>query len=178
MDKIYKGEYKITSPFGERNLDGDKRFHKGEDHVGISNKYVVAPTSGKIISSTIITNKNIPTWEWGNYVKMDDLNGFYLFFCHLASRSVEVGQTINEGQIIGLEGNTGYSKGSHCHFEVRRKSDGISINPREYFKILGEWETKHFRKLVKDKYKFDDSTMLFLDGHPYPKMLYEKLSSK
>ena len=92
MDKIYNGEYKITSPFGKRNLDGDNRTHKGEDHVGLTNKNVITPTSGRVVSSQIITNKTNPTWEWGNYVKIDDLNGYYLFFCHLAKRLVSVGQ--------------------------------------------------------------------------------------
>ena len=176
MDKIYKGTYKITSPFGERNLNGDRRFHKGEDHVGISDKAIVAPTSGIIVSSTIITNKSNPTWEWGNYVKMNDLNGYYLFFCHLSSRAVKVGDRINEGDKIGVEGNTGYSFGSHCHFEVRNISSGESINPREYFKILSEWEKKHYRNKTQTRFGFDDNTMNFLDGHPYSLSLYKKLS--
>lgn len=179
MDKIYLGEYKITSPYGERVLaNGDNRFHKGEDHVGVINKTIVAPTSGKIVSSQIITNKTNPTWEWGNYVKMDDLNGYYLFFCHLASRIVKAGQSVKEGDPIGVEGNTGYSFGSHCHFEVRRKSDGETINPREYFKILDTWELSHYINKTKQRFELDDSTMSFLSGHPYPKALFEKLSTR
>ena len=75
--------------------------------LGLIAKEIIAPTNGKIVSSQIITDKNNPTWEWGNYVKMDDLNGYYLFFCHLANRSVKVGQTVAKGQVIGTEGQTG-----------------------------------------------------------------------
>lgn len=170
--KLYKGNYRISSPYGNRKLDnGDNRFHSGIDYVGIDSKEIIAPTNGKIISSQIITDKNNPTWEWGNYVKMDDLNGYYLFFCHLSSRSVKVGQTVVKGQIIGLEGQTGYSLGSHLHFEVRRKSDNVSINPEQYFKILFDW----YKNEVKKKYNFDDNTMNYLSKHPYPDALFEKL---
>lgn len=170
--KLYKGNYRISSPYGNRKLDnGDNRFHSGIDYVGIDSKEIIAPTNGKIISSQIITDKSNPTWEWGNYVKMDDLNGYYLFFCHLSSRSVKVGQTVAKGQVIGTEGQTGYSFGSHLHFEVRRKRDGTIINPDQYFKILLDW----YKNEVKKKFGFDDNTMNYLSKHPYPDALFEKL---
>lgn len=177
MSKLYEGNYRITSPFGPRNLNGDTRPHKGIDCVGIETKNVIAPTNGKIVSSQIITDKNNPTWEWGNYVKMDDLNGFYLFFCHLANRSVKAGQTVAKGQLIGVEGNTGYSFGSHCHFEVRRKSDNVSTDPQEYFKILVEWELKNYRQKTKERFGLDDNTINYLSGHPYPDSLFFKLAT-
>ena len=102
---------------------------------------------------------------------MDDLNGYYLFFCHLANRNVRAGQTVAKGQVIGTEGQTGYSFGSHLHFEVRRKRDGTIINPEQYFKILLDW----YKNEVKKKFGFDDNTMNYLSKHPYPDALFEKL---
>jgi murein DD-endopeptidase MepM/ murein hydrolase activator NlpD len=179
--KLYQGEYDITSPFGPRTLEnGDKRPHKGIDCVGRDNKYIVVPTNGKIVSSQIITNKANPTWEWGNYVKMDDLNGYYLFFCHLNKRLVTAGQIVKKGQVIGVEGQTGYSFGSHLHFEVRRKSDNVSIDPLQYQKILADWEAKHLQLLMtstQKRFGFDDATMNFLKTHPYPSALFDKLAN-
>ena len=176
MAKLYSGEYKITSWFGPRTLsNGDSRIHKGIDCVGINSKRIITPTNGRIVSSQMITDKSNLTWEWGNYVKMDDLNGYYLFFCHLASRAVRAGQTVDKGQFVGLEGQTGYSFGSHLHFEVRRKKDNVSIDPMDYFEILNEWELNHFKKQVQSKYGFDDSTMEYLAKHPYAVSLFEKL---
>lgn len=185
MSKLYEGEYKITSYFGPRELaNGDKRPHKGWDCVGLGSKNIVAPTNGKIVSSQIILNKSNPTWEWGNYVKMDDLNGYWLFFCHLATRSVKVGQTVEKGQIIGVEGQTGYSFGSHLHFEVRRNSDNVSIDPQEYFKILVEWEEKHKEltvtkatELVQNKAKLDDATINYMLKYQYGGDLMIKLAN-
>lgn len=182
LSKLYQGEYRVTSWFGPRNLDGDTRPHKGIDCVGLTSKNVIAPTNGKVVSSQIITVKNDPvwgnTWEWGNYVKMDDLNGYYLHFCHLSKRLVFAGQAVSKGQIIGIEGQTGYSKGSHLHFEVRRKSDNVSINPMDYFEILEAWELKHYRQKAQSRFDFDNDTMRFFDGHPYPGSLFEKLATK
>jgi len=182
MVKLYQGEYKITSWFGPRTLsNGDSRIHKGIDCVGLTSKNIIAPTNGRIVSSQIITDKKNLTWEWGNYVKMDDLNGYYLFFCHLSKRSVTANQIVKKGQLIGVEGQTGYSLGSHLHFEVRRKSDNVSIDPIEYQKILEAWEQKHLQSLIvktKNRFDLDDNTINFLKTHPYPDALFDKLAKK
>lgn len=41
-----------------------------------------------------------------------------------------VGQKVTKGEVIGHQGNTGYSFGSHLHFEVRE--DNIAVNPRNH----------------------------------------------
>ena len=167
---IYKGNYKITSLFGPRLLNGKPDNHKGVDFVG-TDKIIIAPCDGRIVSSTIITDKNNLTWEWGNYVRLDTQDGHRLFFCHLASRNVKVGQTVKKGDIIGIEGNTGYSFGSHCHFEVRAK-DNIPIDPIKYLASINKTD----REKTQEYFGFDDNTMNYLDKHPYSKDLYRKLS--
>jgi len=178
--KLYDGNYMVSSGYGPRKLDnGDSNFHKGIDYVGIDSKNIITPTNGKIVTSQIITDRNNLTWEWGNYVKMDDLNGFYLFFCHLSKRLVNTGETVAKGQLIGIEGQTGYTTGSHLHFEVRRKADNIAIDPNEYFKILAAWEQGQIdaaKKLVQEKTGFDNNTMEYLSKHPYPDALFLKLA--
>ena len=166
---IYKGDYKISSPYGQRNLNGDTRFHKGVDFVGID-KTIIAPCDGRIVSSTIITDKNNLTWEWGNYVRLDAVDGHRLFFCHLANRAVKVGQVVKRGDIIGIEGNTGYSFGSHCHFEVRTPAN-ISIDPITYLNSVNKTD----RQTVQEKCGFDNSTMDYLDKHKFSDALYKKI---
>ena len=148
MSNLYEGEYKITSPFGPRNLDGDKRPHKGIDCVGIGNKNIVSICDGTVMSSQIVTNKSNITWEWGNYIKVNDGFGYFLHYCHLDKRLATKGIKILKGQKIGIEGQTGYSFGSHLHFEVR-DSKGVSIDPQIYFKILEERNKKMEVKTVE-----------------------------
>lgn len=188
--KLYNGIYRISSPYGNRLLsNGDSRFHPGIDYVGTDSKEIIAPTNGKIIFSQIITDKSNLTWEWGNYIKMDDLNGYWLFFCHLNKRLVNAGQTVFKGQALGIEGYTGYvypkgEKGSHLHFEVRRIKDGAVINPEQYFKILEEWEEKYRNltvtkatNLVQTKAKLDDATINYMLKYKYGEDLMIKLSN-
>ncbi len=169
MELIYKGDYKVTSPFGHRNLNGDTRYHKGVDFVG-TDKTIIAPCDGVIKSSAIITNKTNATWEWGNYVRLDTSDGHKLFFCHLASRAVKVGQGIKKGDVIGIEGNTGYSFGSHCHFEVRTK-DNVSIDPIKYLESINKTDKQKVQELCG----FDNNTMAYLDKYPYSESLYSKI---
>lgn len=167
---IYKSAYKITSPFGTRNLNGDTRFHKGVDFVG-TDKTIIAPIDGVVQRSTIITDKNNPTWEWGNYIRLDTEDKHLLYFCHLSKRTVKVGQKVKKGDVIGIEGNTGYSFGSHCHFEVRTLNN-VSIDPIAYLNFINKTD----REKVQRYFDFDNNTMAYLDKHPYTKDLYRKLA--
>lgn len=126
------GSVTLTSRFGWRTLNGKQDYHKGVDLCG-TDKTLVSPCDGVVKSSTIITDKSNTTWEWGNYIRIDRADGLQIFMCHMASRKVQVGQAVKAGDVVGIEGNTGYSFGSHCHFEVRR--NGVSVDPTPYLGI-------------------------------------------
>jgi hypothetical protein len=130
------GKVTLTSHFGWRTLNGSRDYHKGVDLSG-TDKTLVAPCDGVIGSSTIITDKSNLTWQWGNYIRIDTPDGLKIFMCHMAARKVKVGQKVKAGDVVGIEGNTGYSFGSHCHFEVRKS--GESVDPTPYLGIPNEW---------------------------------------
>lgn len=131
MMLIFQGRNRITSGY---RLP-DRPDHNGLDIVGDDSKDVLCPVSGTVRSSTMITNKNDSTWEWGNYVRVDDAQGNRLFFCHMASRAVSVGQKVSPGDKLGVMGNTGYSFGAHTHFEVRKSDGRTTIDPAAYLGI-------------------------------------------
>lgn len=137
MNLPYKsGKVTLTSHFGWRTLNGQRDYHKGVDLSG-TDKTLVAPCDGVIGSSTIITDKSNLTWQWGNYIRIDTADGLKIFMCHMAARKVKVGQKVKAGDVVGIEGNTGYSFGLHCHFEVRK--NGESVDPTPYLGIPNEW---------------------------------------
>ena len=131
MQLPYKGEVRVSSPFGWRTLFGERVYHKGIDLVG-TDKTVRAVVGGVVGQSIIITDPKNRTSEWGNYVRVDGEDGRIYYYCHLAKRLVSRGDKVEVGDAIGIEGSTGKSTGSHLHFEVRE--NGSSIDPT---KILG-----------------------------------------
>ena len=122
----YKGEVRVSSPFGWRMLNGKRVYHKGIDLVG-TDKAVRAVVGGVVGQSIIITDPKNRTSEWGNYVRIDGEDGRLYYYCHLAKRLVSRGDKLSAGDALGIEGSTGKSTGSHLHLEVRE--NGISIDP-------------------------------------------------
>lgn len=172
---IYSGKFKVTSPFGQRVLNGAADDHKGIDVVGITDKHVCAVVGGRVSASVIVTNKSDRTWEWGNYVRVDGDDGRRYYYCHLSKRLVSFGQRVEAGQHIGIEGNTGYSFGSHCHFEVRE--NGVSVDPAPFLGIPNRTGTygTDWRAEVQKKFGLSKDTMAYLDKYRYAADLYRKL---
>ena len=54
----------------------------------------------------------------GNYVWIHHPNGYTTAYSHLSKVSVKNGQTVKQGQQIGIKGTTGNSTGVHLHFEL------------------------------------------------------------
>lgn len=69
--------------------------------------------------------------SYGNMVLLRHPNGMKTRYAHLAEVWVKVGQHVSAGQIIGIQGNTGNSYGTHLHYEVYN-SAGSRINPEPY----------------------------------------------
>lgn len=65
--------------------------------------------------------------SYGIYVEIDHGNGFHTIYAHMSAALVTTGQTVAQGQKIGLMGATGRATGPHLHFEVRFQ--GAPQNP-------------------------------------------------
>jgi len=60
----------------------------------------------------------------------DKGNTYVTVYAHLSEFRIRVGDKVGQGDLIGLMGSTGYSTGSHLHYEVI--VSGVKVNPR-YF---------------------------------------------
>ncbi|KAF5066940.1 Peptidase family M23 [anaerobic digester metagenome] len=113
----------ITSTVGGRASPGGvgSTNHKGTDigRVGYTSP-IYASKAGTVIVSQY-------SRSYGNYVAISHGNGNTTLYGHMSSRKVEVGQYVNQGDVIGITGSTGNSTGPHLHFEV--VENGVRVNP-------------------------------------------------
>jgi murein DD-endopeptidase MepM/ murein hydrolase activator NlpD len=77
--------------------------------------------------SGVVVFSGWSTVGYGIMIMVDHGNGYQTLYAHLSQTNVSCGQSVSQGQIIGLGGSTGNSTGPHLHFEVR--FGGGFINP-------------------------------------------------
>ena len=110
-------------------------YHGAADFsgAGIHGTPIYAVADGYVVASTAVT-RNGRYISYGNYVLIAHYNGLYTLSAHMSKRSVSAGQTVSQGQVIGLVGSTGNSTGPHLHFEVRTGDGSYSsrVNPQNY----------------------------------------------
>ena len=68
---------------------------------------------------------------YGNTVIIDHGMGIFSLYGHLSSVSVNKGQTVGKGEMIGRTGNTGMAGGDHLHFSMI--VGGKFVNPVEWW---------------------------------------------
>lgn len=93
-------------------------------------KEVIAPCNGEIVLVIDGVKDNIPGQMnlfgvGGNTIVLKTVNNEYLVFCHFKHQSIRVkeGQKVEQGQLLGLCGNTGHSSESHIHFHIQNVED-------------------------------------------------------
>ena len=74
----------------------------------------------------------------GEYIIIDHHNGFYTIYAHLCPncRSVQAGDIVEKGQIIGGMGDTGMATGVHLHYGLWRGypyRGGVALNAMNYY---------------------------------------------
>lgn len=111
MNSPYNGKFKVTQCMTSK--------HDGLDLVGLESKEVHSTVVG-VVERAGWENSANHSQGFGLYVriKKSGTNDRY-YYGHLSQLCVAVGQSVVIGDVIGIEGSTGYSTGSHCHYCVR-----------------------------------------------------------
>lgn len=116
----------VSSPFGNRYHPVLRRYilHTGVDLVA---KYVPlrAAKSGVV---TFAGNMS----GYGKIIIIRHDNGYETRYAHLSVISTNVGEHVNQGDLIGKTGNSGRTTGAHLHFEIRQ--NGVPKNPMKYLR--------------------------------------------
>lgn len=123
----------VTSKYGARidPISKEESYHTGIDLVGNTGSNILNVKDGEV------------TWAgwsdtgYGNCVEIKHIDEtgkvFYSFYAHMRDNSicVETGEMVVEGQVLGIQGSSGWSTGEHLHFEIRLE-DKSKIDPTPY----------------------------------------------
>jgi len=121
----------ITSQFGLRH----RKYHYGTDINLETGDSVLSAFDGMVRITKLSSS-------YGYVIVIRHMNGLETLYAHLSQINVSTDQFIKAGDLIGLGGNTGHSRGSHLHFEIRYL--GAPINAEDIIDF-GK------RKLISDK---------------------------
>ena len=98
-------------------------FHSGLDFCGGEALQIFAPAAGKVVFAAPLTVR-------GNATIIDHGWGVYSGIWHQSQILVNVGDSVQAGQVIGLVGGTGRATGAHLHWEVW--VNGVQVNPLDW----------------------------------------------
>ena len=109
----YLGYYQRPIKGGVKTQD--LHGYNGVDLAAPLGTPVLAAAAGRVI----ISRDSGWNGGYGQYVVIEHPNGTQTLYAHLSKNSVGAGESVSQGQTIGLMGSTGKSTGSHVHFEIR-----------------------------------------------------------
>ena len=124
----------VTSNYGYRPRF--RRQHKGLDINANKGDTIRAAFDGKV---------RVVDYQpsgYGNVVVIRHPNGLETVYGHLSKHLTKRGNTVKAGDAIGLAGDTGYSFGTHLHFETRLL--GEYIDPAKLFDFANQDVTGDF----------------------------------
>ena len=161
MNSPYNGKFRVSQQY-------KASAHDGLDLVGVDSKEIHSTING-VVEKAGWENSLNHKQGFGLYVRIKRDNSVdRYYFGHLSEIKVKKGQVVKIGDVIGIEGNTGYSFGSHCHYCARgngSKSEikdicAISGIPNK----LGTYDDGHADKLKQSKKTVSELAQEVLDG--------------
>ncbi len=118
----------VTCPYGYRThpVTGQlNNFHNGVD-LGMPQGSPIYATRSGTVTTAHYSN------SWGYQVVINHGDGFSSMYAHMTHYIVSVGQHVEQGQVIGYVGSTGWSTGPHLHFTIYY--NGGTVNPMGYIR--------------------------------------------
>lgn len=113
----------ITSGYGQRIHPITKKikFHTGIDLRAPDGAPIFAADDGIVIAAG-------STGAYGLQITVQHCNGIRTSYSHLKNNTIKVkaGDYVKEGTVIAGSDDTGFSKGSHLHFEVSKNNERVN----------------------------------------------------
>lgn len=111
MNSPYCGKFQVTQQFKGAQ-------HDGLDLVGIDSKEIHATIEGKVIYAGWENEANHKQ-GFGQFVCILGTDNNYYYYGHMSELRTTTGSYVHCTDVIGIEGDTGHSFGSHCHYCIR-----------------------------------------------------------
>lgn len=135
QNQLYAYDFRMESSGKETRLEEFEAF--GKEVLAPGNGIVVQVIDGSI---DVLPGERDRSVGVGNAIIIDHQNGENSLLCHFKHNSIKVivGDTVKQGDVIGLCGNTGNSQQPHIHFNLQ---DGPLMHkanalPAQFTKIL------------------------------------------
>ena len=136
----FSGDYPITQRYGEKITD--PKGHTGIDYACPTGTPVLASSAGSVFYTG---------WRNGGYgycVFLKHPDGMVTIYEHmLQDIPVQVGQQVQQSQVIGWSGSTGNSTGPHLHFELR-DAEGKAVDPMPYLQNVVDMDKTDIQQLA------------------------------
>jgi murein DD-endopeptidase MepM/ murein hydrolase activator NlpD len=127
--------YHLQSPnWGSAWVRGFSWYHNGDDISAPNGNPIHAAQSG------LVTWAGWTNSGFGYSIVISHCNNLATLYGHMQALDVKAGQPVIAGQVIGLEGMTGWATGPHLHFSVI--SFGQLVDPMAYYPSIAALTTK------------------------------------
>ncbi|WP_410538441.1 M23 family metallopeptidase [Streptomyces sp. KL2] len=124
------GDYRVSAAYG---IPGN--WQAGH-HTGIDFAMPVGTPVYAVGAGSVVFAGEAGAYGKAVTVRMDD--GYYALYAHLSRISVNGGERVKAGSVVGNSGATGRVTGPHLHFEVRSKRGyGSDVDPVAYLARRG-----------------------------------------
>jgi len=132
------------------------RPHKGTDFAAPVGTPILSTANGTV-TEVSYTRAN------GRYVKVKHNNTYTTQYLHMQKANVKVGQFVEQGDVIGFVGMTGYTSGPHVCYRFWK--NGLEVDPfkqklPEAKPINESLKKKYFSDIVAIKSKLDSIVIL------------------
>ena len=124
----------LVPPLDKMNVSSGFGPRWGRQHTGVdldANASNVKTVADGVVEIAAMNND-----DCGGTIKIKHADGYHSGYCHIQKINVRPGQTVRQGDVIGISGGgandpgKGNSTGPHLHFSLRK--NGTLVDPMDY----------------------------------------------
>ena len=129
---------KITARYGNRRTFNNttQSYHSGTDFRARTPTPIPSANDGQVVYAGFLLFN-------GGTVIVDHGMGILTMYCHFSKVSVDKGDMVKQGEVLGLSGNTGRSNAPHLHWGVKVSGnwvDGLHFLDEQFNALVSDYK--------------------------------------